>query len=46
MRWHCVTLQVQAFVHFHILFIFPHDRFNILSDILTEIEVNIGIIIE
>ena len=26
--------------------IFTHDRDNILSDILTEIEVNLGIIIE
>ena len=26
--------------------IFTHDRYNILSDILTEFEVNLGIIIE
>ena len=26
--------------------VFTHDRYNILSDILTEFEVNLGIVIE
>ena len=48
-RWHCVTFHVQAFAQslrdngapdFH------NDRYNILSDILTEFEVNLGIIFE
>ena len=42
-RWNCVTLQVQAFFSQWSSHIFTHDRYNILSDILTEFEVNLGI---
>ena len=41
MCWHCVTLQVQAFLQ--------SPEFSHMideSDILTEFEVNLGIIIE
>ena len=45
MRWHCVKLFLilsgtMELPNFH------NGRYNILSDILTEFEVNLGIIIE
>ena len=50
MCWHCVILESASFCSVLAgqwsFRIFTHDRYNILSDILIEFEVNLGIIIE